>query len=79
MTAALRDRLLSLLTAAKIRIRIGRGKGNGEKVAKLLSQTCFVSEIIVFLHKNIALVALKDYVCRSSLGRCTGAIFVSFG
>lgn len=32
MTAALRDRLLSLLTAAKIRIRIGQGKGNGEKV-----------------------------------------------
>ena len=29
--------------------------------------------------KDIALVALKDYVCRSSLGRCTGAIFVSFG
>lgn len=25
------------VTAAKIRIRIGRGKGNGEKVAKLLS------------------------------------------
>lgn len=46
---------------------------------KKLQNYCRILKIIVFLHKDIALVALKDYVCRSSLGRCTGAIFVSFG
>ena len=48
-------------------------------MGKKLQNYCRILKIIVFLHKDIALVALKDYVCRSSLGRCTGAIFVSFG
>lgn len=78
LTDAPRNGLPSFLNRCKYTAKKRNGQGKSWKNEKCLHKICSLLEIIVILHKNIALAALKDYVCRSSLGRCAGAIFMPF-